>query len=376
MADKQDYYQVLGVEKNASEDDIKRAYRKLAKKYHPDMNPGNAEAEQKFKEVNEAYGILSDAEKRSQYDRFGHAAFESGAGAGGAGFGGFGGFDFGDIFSSFFGGSGGGGRRNGPIDGDDIGTRISIDFTEAVFGCKKEISYGRIESCGDCKGSGAASGTAPERCSTCNGSGQVTVQQNTMFGMMQSSRPCSACRGTGKFIKTPCKNCRGTGKVKITKKIEFSVPAGIDDGQRIALRGQGHAGTNGGAYGDLFIEVAIRPHPIFERRGNHVFCEIPITFTDAALGAEIDVPLLDGSTQKYKIPEGTQTGTSFTLRGKGIQSVNNPSRKGDLTFTVTVEVPRNLNAEQKDLLTRFAACCGDSNNTKKSGFFKKLFKDK
>ena len=375
MADKQDYYQTLGVEKNASEDDIKRAYRKLAKKYHPDMNPGNAEAEQKFKEVNEAYGILSDAEKRSQYDQFGHAAFEPGAG-GGAGFGGFGGFDFGDIFSSFFGGGGGGGRRNGPIDGDDIGVRITIDFKEAVFGCKKEVSYGRIESCGDCKGSGAAPGTSPERCSSCNGMGQVTVQQRTPLGIMQSSRPCSACRGTGKIVKTPCKNCRGTGKVKITKKIEVSVPAGIDDGQRIALRGQGHAGSNGGAYGDLFIEIAIRPHPIFERRGNNVFCEIPITFADAALGAEIDVPLLDGSTEKYKIPEGTQTGTSFTLRGKGITAVNNPSRKGDLTFTVTVEVPRNLNAEQKDLLSKFAASCGESNNTKKSGFFKKLFKDK
>ena len=376
MAEKQDYYQTLGVEKNASEDDIKRAYRKLAKKYHPDMNPGNAEAEQKFKEVNEAYGILSDAEKRSQYDQFGHAAFEAGGAGGGAGFGGFGGFDFGDIFSSFFGGGGGGGRRNGPIDGEDIGARITIDFTEAVFGCKKEVSYGRIESCADCNGSGAAPGTSPERCSTCNGMGQVTVQQRTPLGIMQSSRPCSACRGTGKFVKTPCKNCRGTGKVKITKKIEVSVPAGIDDGQRIALRGQGHAGSNGGAYGDLFIEIAIRPHPIFERRGNHVFCEIPITFTDAALGAEIDVPLLDGQTEKYKIPEGTQTGTSFTLRGKGIAAVNNPSRKGDLTFTVIVEVPRNLNAEQKDLLTRFAESCGEANNTKKSGFFKKLFKDK
>lgn len=376
MADKQDYYQTLGVEKNASEDDIKRAYRKLAKKYHPDMNPGNAEAELKFKEVNEAYGILSDAEKRSQYDQFGHAAFEPGAGGGGAGFGGFGGFDFGDIFSSFFGGGGGGGRRNGPIDGDDIGVRITIDFKEAVFGCKKEVSYGRIESCGDCKGSGAAPGTSPERCSSCNGMGQVTVQQRTPLGIMQSSRPCSACRGTGKIVKTPCKNCRGTGKVKITKKIEVSVPAGIDDGQRIALRGQGHAGSNGGAYGDLFIEIAIRPHPIFERQGNNVFCEIPITFADAALGAEIDVPLLDGNTEKYKIPEGTQTGTSFTLRGKGITAVNNPSRKGDLTFTVTVEVPRNLNAEQKDLLSKFAASCGESNNAKKSGFFKKLFKDK
>ncbi len=372
MAEKQDYYKVLGVERGASEDDIKRAYKKLAKKYHPDLNPGNAEAEEKFKEVNEAYGILSDAEKRSQYDQFGHAAFEPGGGGGGAGFGGFGGFDFGDIFSSFFGG-GSSARRNGPIDGDDVGLRLTIDFKEAVFGCKKEISYNRIEACGDCKGSGAEKGSTPERCSTCRGTGQVTVQQRTPLGMMQSSRPCSACHGTGKIIKNPCKNCRGTGKVKITKKIEVSIPAGIDDGQRIALRGEGHAGSNGGVYGDLLIEISIRPHPVFERRGNHVYCEIPITFTDAALGADIDIPLLDGTTEKYKIPEGTQTGTAFTLRGKGVPSINSPSRKGDLVFTVIVEVPRNLSSEQKELLTKFAETCGDNNNAKKTGFFKKLF---
>lgn len=374
MAEKQDFYQVLGVDRGASEDDIKRAYRKLAKKYHPDLNPGDAEAEQKFKEVNEAYGILSDADKRRQYDQFGHAAFEAGGGGGGyGGFGGFGGgFDFGDIFSSFFGGGGGGNRANAPIEGEDVGVRITIDFREAVFGCKKEISFNRIEKCGDCKGSGAAPGTTAERCSTCRGTGQVSVQQRTPFGVMQSSRPCSECRGTGKVIKTPCKNCRGTGNVKVTKKIEVSVPAGIDNGQRIALRGEGHAGKNGGANGDLIIEVRVRPDEIFERRGNSVYADLPLSFVNAALGAELQVPLLDGTTQKLTIPEGTQTGSAFTLRGKGISDVNYPSRKGDIVYTVVLETPTGLTAEQKDLLREFGKSYKGTTGGK-SSFWKKFF---
>ncbi len=374
MAEKQDYYQTLGVEKGAGDDEIKRAYRKLAKKYHPDMNPGDKAAEQKFKDVNEAYSVLSDPEKKSQYDQFGHAAFENGgAGFGGGGFGGgFGGFDFSDIFSSFFGG-GGGSRANAPVEGEDVGVRLTIDFQEAVFGCKKEVSYARIEKCGDCQGSGAAAGSSPERCSACRGTGQVTVQQRTPLGMMQSSRPCNACRGTGKIIKNPCKNCRGTGNVKLTKKLEVSIPAGIDNGQRIALRGEGHAGRNGGVNGDLIIEVRVRPHEFFERRGNNVYADIPITFADAALGAELDAPLLDGTTQKLAIPEGTQTGTDFTLRGKGIAAVNYPSRKGDIVYTVHVEVPRNLSGEQKELLRQFSDSYEEKNHTGKFGFWKKIF---
>ena len=372
MADKRDYYEVLGVQRGAGDDEIKRAYRKLAKQYHPDMNPGDQNAEQKFKEVGEAYAVLSDAEKRRQYDQFGHAAFENGGGGAGGfgGFGGFDGFDFGDIFSSFFGG--GSRTRNGPMEGEDVGVRLTIDFTEAVFGCKKEISFQRIESCPDCSGSGAAKGTSAERCSACRGTGQVTTQRRTPLGIMQSQSPCSACRGTGKIIKTPCKNCSGKGRIRLTKKLEVSIPAGIDDGQRIALRGEGSAGTNGGPSGDLIIEVAVRRHAIFERRGADVYCEIPITFTDAALGAQIDVPLLDGKTQKHTIPEGTQTGTSFTLRGMGIPYVNS-SRKGNIIFTVTVEVPSALSDEQKDILRRFAESCGAQNNKKKESFFKKLF---
>ena len=325
---KRDYYEVLGVEKTASEADIKKAYRSLAKKYHPDMNPDNKEAEVKFKEVNEAYAVLSDEEKRAKYDRFGHAAFDPAAGGGGSGFGGFGGFggadfDFGDIFSSFFGGGGSQrSSRNVPMEGDDVGTRITITFEEAVFGCKKEINFARIESCQDCSGSGAASGTTPETCTTCRGTGRVTVQQQTMLGYMQTQRACSACRGSGKIIKTPCKNCNGKGRVKINKKLEVNIPAGIDDGQNIVLRGQGSAGVNGGPNGDLIIEVHVKSHEFFVRRGVNVYFEIPLSFTEAALGTELDVPLLDNTTEKFKIPEGTQSGSEFTIRGKGIPNVN------------------------------------------------------
>lgn len=383
MADtKRDYYEVLGVAKDAGADEIKKAYRTLAKKYHPDMNPGDKAAEAKFKEVNEAYDVLSDADKRAKYDRFGHAAFDPTAGAGAGGFGGFGGdggFDFGDIFSSFFGGGGGTSSRsraNMAVDGDDVATRITITFEEAAFGCKKEVNFARIEACPECGATGAAKGTKPETCSVCHGTGRVTVQQQTMLGYMQSQRACSACRGTGKIVKTPCRNCNGKGYIKVNKKLEVNIPAGIDSMQRIILRREGSAGRGGGANGDLIIEVQVKAHPLFERDGNDLYCDIPITFAEAALGAEINVPVLSpdkkNATEKYTIPEGTQTGSRFTLRGKGIQDINT-KRRGDLIFTVVVDTPQNLNAEQKNLLRTFASSLGETNNKKTGAFFKKFF---
>ena len=377
MADKRDYYEVLGVSKSASADEIKKAYRSLAKKYHPDMNPGDKEAEVKFKEVNEAYDVLSDTDKRQKYDQFGHAAFDPSMGGGGSGFGGFGGFggdgfDFGDIFSSFFGGGGSSSsrsRRNMPIEGEDVVVRITLTFDEAVFGCKKEINFARVEGCPECGATGAEKGTNAETCSACGGRGQVTVQQQTMLGYMQTQRACQNCRGTGKIIKTPCKNCNGKAYIRINKKIEVTVPAGIDSMQRIVLRGQGSAGRNGGSAGDLIIEVRVKEHPVFQRSGNNVYCTIPISFTEAALGAEIEIPVLGDKTETYNIPEGTQTGTVFTLRGKGIPDVNS-KRKGDLLLTVTVETPKNLNSEQKKLLKQLSDSLGEKNVGKKRKFFK------
>ncbi len=373
---KRDYYEVLGVGKGASDDEIKKAYRVLAKKYHPDMNPGDKEAEAKFKEANEAYAVLSDSEKRAKYDQFGHAAFDPSMGGGGSGFGGFGGmdFDFGDIFSSFFGGGGGSSRssRNMPIEGDDVMARVTITFDEAVFGCKKEITFARVEACPECESTGSAKGTKPETCQTCHGTGRVTVQQQTMLGYMQTQRACSACRGSGKIIKTPCKNCNGKGFIKVNKTLAVTIPAGIDSMQRIILRGQGSAGRNGGSAGDLIIEVRVKEHNIFTRERNNIYCEIPISFSEAALGAEIDIPALGDKTEKYTVPEGTQTGTSFTLRGKGIPDINS-KRKGDLIVTVVVETPKNLTAEQKKLLTEFSKSLGENNTGKRSSFFKKLF---
>lgn len=374
MADKKDYYEVLGVEKNADEATIKKAYRSLAKKYHPDMNPGDKEAEMKFKEVNEAYDVLSDSDKRAKYDQYGHAAFDpaAGGGAGGAGFGGFG--DFGDIFSSFFGGGFGGSssaRRNGPIRGDDIGARVSITFEEAAFGVKKEISYNRVGRCPDCGGSGAAKGSTAETCPKCHGSGQMRVVQRLGGMQFQSTTTCDNCRGKGKIIRNPCPNCRGTGFIRVTKKLEVSIPAGIDDGERIALRGQGNDGQNGGPAGDLILQVSVKPHAIFERDGYNIFCEVPLPVTDAILGAEIEIPTLEGNV-KYKIPEGTQPGTRFTLRGKGIPYVNS-SRRGDLIFQVNVEIPRGLSEKQKAEVRAFAEDCGEGNYARKSGFFKRIF---
>ena len=371
---KRDYYEVLGVSKSASADEIKKAYRSLAKKYHPDINPGDAKAEAMFKEVNEAYAVLSDSEKKAKYDQFGHAAFDPGAGGfGGGGFGGFGGgFDFGDIFSSFFGGDSRS-SRSSAIDGEDILARITISFEEAAFGCKKEISFARIEACSDCGSTGAKRGTQAETCKNCRGTGRVTVQQQTMLGYMQTQRACSECRGTGKIIKTPCPNCNGKGYVKVNKKLEATIPAGISSGQRIVLRGQGSAGRNGGMTGDLYIEVRVRPHAFFEREGDNLYCQIPISFTEATLGAEIKVPMLGENDEIFTIPEGTETGKSFTLKGKGIANINNPKRKGDLIFTVNIKTPKNLSSEQKKILRSFAESLGEKTGEQKSGGFKKRF---
>lgn len=374
MADK-DYYEILGVDKSADENAIKKAYRSLAKKYHPDMNPGDAAAEQKFKEVNEAYSILSDPDKKAKYDQFGSAAFDGTGGFNGGGFGDFG--DFGDIFSNIFGGGFGGfgggssARRNGPVDGDDIAVRMTLTFEEAAKGLKRDVTYHRVQKCSDCGGSGAEKGSEVETCTKCHGSGRIRVQQRTMFGVMQSEQACDACRGSGKIIKKPCGNCNGKGYVKVSKTLSVNIPAGMDDGQRMALRGQGNEGRNGGMAGDLIIVFSVKPHDIFTREGYDLYCEVPVTFTDAALGAEIEVPTLEGKI-KHTIPEGTQPGTTFRIREKGISRVNGKG-KGDLYFTVNVEVPKNLSGAQKDILRKFAEGCGDKNYTKKSGFFKKFF---
>ena len=375
MAEKRDYYEVLGLDKSADEAAIKKAYRRLAKQYHPDMNPDSKEAEEKFKEVNEAYSVLSDSEKRARYDQYGHAGVDPSYGPGaGAGFGGFSdmGFDVGDIFSSFFGGGMGGSsaRRNGPQRGDDVGVRVGISFEEAAFGVKKEVSFTHIETCSDCHGSGAASGSQPQTCGVCHGSGQVRTQQRTILGVVQTMAPCSACSGTGKIIKDPCRTCSGTGRVKKQKKLDFEIPAGIDDDQRVVGRGLGNAGLRGGPNGDLVVLVTVRPHPIFERDGVNLYCEVPITFAEAALGATISVPTLEGS-EEFRIPEGTQTGTLFTLKNHGIVRVNTKAR-GDLYFRVAVEVPKNLSAAQKELLGRFADSCGQKNYAKKTGFAQKV----
>ena len=383
MAEKRDYYEVLGVGKDATEADLKKAYRTLAKKYHPDMNPDDKEAEQKFKEVNEAYGVLSDAEKRQKYDQYGHAAFDPAAG--GTGFDASG-FDFSDIFSSFFGGGGGFGgfggfgssssnARNRAVDGEDVFARVELSFEEAAFGCKRDVSFNRIEKCPDCSGSGAAKGTKPETCSACGGHGQRRVTQR-MGGMaFQTTTTCDKCRGTGKIIKEPCSNCRGTGYIKVTKKLGVNIPAGIDDGERIVIRGQGCDGRNGGPAGDLIITVNVKRHSVFQRDGYNIYCEIPLTVAEATLGAEIEVPTLEGNVS-YTIPEGTQPGTRFTLKQKGMPYVNNSGKKGDLIFTVDVEIPKSLSKKQKDHMIAFAEACGESNYSKKTGFFKRIFDKK
>ncbi|MBQ8586901.1 MAG: molecular chaperone DnaJ [Oscillospiraceae bacterium] len=370
---KRDYYEVLGLDKNASESDIKRAYRKLAAQYHPDVNH-EADAEIKFKEINEAHEILSDPDKRSRYDQFGFAGVDPnfGAGAGGAGNpfgGGFGDFGFGDIFSTIFGGGGGTSSRrnpNAPTRGEDVSARVEISFEEAAFGTQKEISYSRIENCDQCRGSGAEPGTQAQTCPTCGGRGTVRIQQNFMGMMMQSDAACDQCRGTGKLIRNPCSRCKGKGKLRRNSKSTVKFPAGIDDGQTLRVREGGSAGNNGGPSGDLMVTVRVRPHAVFTRQGQSIYCEMPISFTQAALGAELEVPTLEGKV-RYTISEGTQTGTTFRLKGKGIPYINSKNR-GDEFVTVVIETPTKLSKEQKELLRKLEEG-GPSTQPKRKKFF-------
>lgn len=379
MADKRDYYEVLGVSKGASEDEIKSAYRKLAKKYHPDLNPDDKTAEEKFKEASEAYEILSDNDKKAKYDQFGHAGVDPSYGAGGGGYGGgFGGVDLGDIFGDLFGGGfggfGGGGRSrqnpNSPRKGADIRISLVLSFMEAVHGCSKTVSVNKQENCPECSGSGAAKGTSPDSCPDCRGSGFVTVQQRTPFGVMQSSRPCSRCQGKGKIIKSPCTKCHGTGKTGVSKRIEVNIPAGIDDDQSLRLQGLGDAGANGGPAGDLIVIVTVRPDAMFERDHFDVHVTIPITYSQAVMGADVVVPTIDGKVE-YNVPEGTQSGTIFRLRGKGIQYVNGKGR-GEQFVKVEVEIPKKLTKIQREALKAFEASLKEDNYEKRKGFFKSL----
>jgi len=374
MADKKDYYESLGLKKDASEADIKKAFRQQAKKFHPDVNPGNSRAEARFKEINEAYEVLSDSDKKARYDQFGHAGVDPnfGGGAGGPFGGGFGGgfggmdFDLGDIFGSIFGGGGGGAsarNRNAPRKGERVRASILISFEEAAFGCEKEVNVQRVESCDDCQGSGCKKGTTAEKCPDCNGKGVVTTQQRTPFGVMQSTADCPKCNGRGKIIHQPCEKCKGLGMVRRNRTIKVSIPGGIDNGQTISMRGQGSAGVNGGEAGDLFVTVTIKRHEFFEREGTSVILSLPISFVQAALGADLEVPTLDGKV-KYSVPAGTQTGAVFRLKNKGIQNLRGSGR-GDQYITVNVTVPTSLNTEQKDLLIKFAEAGGDIVDNKK-----------
>ena len=375
---KRDYYEVLGVSRGASEDEIKKAYKKMARKYHPDLNPGDKTAEEKFKEVNEAYEVLSDADKKARYDQYGHAGVDPNFGAGGFGGGFDGSFDFGDlgdIFGSFFGGGFGGGRRtnpNAPQRGESIRMSIAISFEEAAFGCEKAVTVERYETCDTCHGNGCAPGTSPEVCPDCHGTGTVQVRRQSPMGVFATSSPCPKCGGKGRIIHQPCKDCRGSGMVRKKKTIQASIPAGIDNGQTISIRGQGNAGKNGGPAGDLLITITVRPHELFRREGTSVLCEAPITFTQAVLGAELEIPTIDGKV-KYTLPEGTQSGTTFRLKGKGIPSINGRGR-GDQYVTVYIETPKNLNKEQKEALKKFAETMGESNYEEQKKFFKKFKK--
>lgn len=361
MADKRDYYEVLGLQKGASADEIKKAYRQMAKKYHPDLNPGDKEAEAKFKECNEAYEVLSDEDKRSRYDRFGHAGVDPNYGAGAGGGAGFEGFDMGDIFSSFFGGGFGGfgggfggnqrSNPNAPQRGGDIQTNITITFEEAAKGCKKAVNVQRVEVCDECSGTGAAKGTNTQTCPECNGRGQVTTQQRTMLGMMQVQKPCPRCGGKGSIITNPCPKCKGAGRMRRSARVEVNIPAGIDDRQALNVRGEGNKGTNGGPAGDLRVGINVMSHQFFERDGYNVWYETTISFAQAALGSDIIVPTLDGDV-KYTVPAGTQPDTVFKLKDRGIQMLN-ARGKGDQLVRVKVEVPRKLSEKQKELLRQF-----------------------
>lgn len=358
MAEKRDYYEILGVPKTATEAEIKSAFRKQAKTCHPDLHPGDKAAEARFKELNEAAEVLGDPEKRAKYDQFGHAAFDPSMGGQNPFEGGFGGFGFSDIFDQMFGGGFGGGTRtqNGPVAGNDLRYSMTLTFEEAAFGVRREILIPREESCSTCGGTGAKPGTQPVRCTTCGGTGQVRTQQNTILGSFTATRPCSACRGTGKIIKEPCQDCKGTGRVRRNTRIVVNVPAGIDNGQTISMRGEGEAGLRGGPRGDLYISVTVRPHKLFQRRGYDLYLEMPIPFTTAALGGEITVPTLRESV-RYTVPAGTQSGATFRLREQGVPRLHNQGR-GDLLVKVYIEVPKKLTEEQKHLLTQFAATQG------------------
>lgn len=373
MADKRDYYEVLGLQKGASTDEIKKAYRQMAKKYHPDLNPGDKEAEARFKECNEAYEVLSDDDKRSRYDRFGHAGVDPnyGAGAGGAGGMGFDGFDVGDLFSSFFGGGFGGfggGQRsnpNAPQRGGDIQTNITISFEEAAKGCKKAVNVQRIEVCDECSGSGAARGTHTQTCPECNGRGQVMSQQRTMLGVMQVQKPCPRCGGKGTIIPSPCPKCKGAGRIRRSARVDVNIPAGIDDRQALNVRGEGSKGVNGGPAGDLRVGVNVMRHEFFEREGFNVWYEATISFAQAALGSDIIVPTLDGDV-KYTVPAGTQPGTVFKLKDRGIQVLNSRG-KGDQLVKVKVEVPRKLTEKQREMIRAFDEELGNKSNLGDSG---------
>ena len=386
MAEKRDYYEVLGIGKNATDAEIKSAYRKLAKKYHPDLNPGNKEAEEKFKEVNEANDVLSDPQKRQRYDQFGFAGVDpnyaaaNGGGAGGFG-GGFGGVDLSDIFGDIFGGGFGGGfsgfgggsstrTANAPRKGHDIQASVILTFEEAAHGCSKKITINRQDTCPDCGGTGAAKGTSPETCPDCGGRGYVVTQQRTPFGVMQSQQPCSHCGGRGTIIRNPCKTCRGTGKTAARKSLEINIPAGIDDDQNIALRGQGDAGSNGGPAGDVIVHVTVKADPMFERDGYDVTIHVPITFSQAVLGDDVEVPTVDGRIVQH-IPEGTQSGTKFRLRGQGIQYLNGRGR-GDQYVIVDVEIPKKVTRAQREALKAFEDSMKEDNYEKRKGFFKNL----
>lgn len=376
---KRDYYEVLGVSKTATQDELKKAYRKLARKYHPDLNKDNPEAAEKFKECNEAYSVLSDDQKRAQYDQFGHAAFENGGMGGGGGFGGAGGFGgFGgsgmeDIFDMFFGGQGGrGGSRAkaGPQRGADLRFDLEISFEEAAFGLEKEINLYRDEVCDHCHGEGAEPGSKVETCPECNGSGYVRFTQNTMFGQMVNERPCSRCKGEGKIISEPCRECHGKGTVKRNKKLKVKIPAGVDNGSRLRVSGEGEAGAKGGPSGDLYVYLYVKPHKFFERDGTTVLCEVPINIVQATLGADIKVPTLDGQVT-MKIPEGTQPGKVLRIKGKGIPSLRNGSR-GDQLVRIKVVVPTKLSDKQKDALRKFADISKDNINPEEKSFMDKV----
>ena len=386
---KRDYYEVLGVDRNADDAALKKAYRALAKKYHPDMNPGDKEAEKKFKEASEAYAVLSDAEKRRQYDQFGHAAFEGGAGGAGGGFGGFdfSGADFGDIFGDIFGDLLGGGLRggragNGPMQGANIRKGVRITFEEAVFGCEKELEVVIKDPCTTCNGTGAKPGTSPETCQKCGGKGQVVYTSQSFFGTVQNVQTCPDCHGTGKIIKEKCSDCAGTGYVASKKTIQVSIPAGIDNGQSIRIRGKGEPGTNGGPRGDLLVEVTVSRHPVFGRQDMHIFSTAPISFAQAALGGDVRIKTVDGDVL-YNVKPGTKTDTKVRLKGKGVPSLRNKQVRGDHYVTLVIQTPEKLSAEAKEALRKFDALTGntlnqdiDSEKTDKKKGKKKGFMDK